>query len=619
MRLMPYLVKNDAGNWCVQRKVPSALQALVAQIENRKRKTPKARQVYLRRSLGTDNKREATHRAKHALAELDQILSEARARANQLSPARRDSLNAAEITRMSEAFYAKMLADDEASRFGGRAYVAQSVEWIRRNENPEFELPYPLESVPEFGWSPEELAFQKAREAEELETMREALACGDITAVVDDVWLLLANFNIDLDRSSASYRQLGTAVLRAYVRGLEAIAKRSAGEVIETPKTPLAPAAPTSSPSASLREALEGWKKERVRPEDGVHEYTRAVEMFIELHGNLAIADIKRSHASQFRDALRLVPKTRKGKLLKAGLRELRQWGEEHPSAPKVSAATVNKQLGAVQAIISWGYRHGLVPDDVPQTDPFKDMRVEGEKSTRDAFDPHGLQAIFDAPLFTEQKVPAGGKGPAAVWLPLLAVFMGGRQNEFASLRVSEIREDVEMHIPLMWITRDATAGKNVKTDAGERVVPIHPQIIQLGFLEYVAQRKAEDGDKAWLFPAVSPDQRGGRKAWAKWWGRYLRDHIGLEDRSLVFHSFRHGFQDALRRATPDEELRDALAGRSSAGKSISRGYGAKQMLQRWGVQRLHETICNVSFPGLDLSRVEPLGKSTTSRENKRK
>jgi hypothetical protein len=97
MRLMPYLIKNDVGTWCVQRKVPTELQALVAQIENRKRKTPKARQVYLRRSLGTDNKREANHRANLALAELDQILNEARALANLPGPTCRDSLNAAEI------------------------------------------------------------------------------------------------------------------------------------------------------------------------------------------------------------------------------------------------------------------------------------------------------------------------------------------------------------------------------------------------------------------------------------------------------------------------------------------------------------------------------------------
>ncbi len=94
---------------------------------------------------------------------------------------------------------------------------------------------------------------------------------------------------------------------------------------------------------------------------------------------------------------------------------------------------TYNKQLGAVQAMIGWGFRHGLVPDEMPETDPFKNIRVEGARSTCDAFDAHGLQAVFGAPLFTDHEIPEGGKGPTAVWLPLLAVFMGGRQNEFAS------------------------------------------------------------------------------------------------------------------------------------------------------------------------------------------
>src|SRR5262244_3372025 len=125
MRLMPYLIQNSAGTWCVQRKVPEKLQEAVAQLSDKNGGRPKARQSYLRRSLGTDNKREATHRAKHALAELDQILNEARALANRPGPTRRDSLNAAEIARMSEAFFAKMLADDEAHRFGGRARMAQ--------------------------------------------------------------------------------------------------------------------------------------------------------------------------------------------------------------------------------------------------------------------------------------------------------------------------------------------------------------------------------------------------------------------------------------------------------------------------------------------------------------
>jgi integrase len=158
-----------------------------------------------------------------------------------------------------------------------------------------------------------------------------------------------------------------------------------------------------------------------------------------------------------------------------------------------------------------------------------------------------------------------------------------------------------------MWFIRDTKAGRTLKTDQSERVVPVHPQLVSLGFLKYVAARRKE-GERAWLFPTVAPDQKGALQAWSKWWGRHLRKHVGIKDPNKVYHSFRHGFQDALRQATPDEELRDALAGRSSGGKSVSRTYGAKGMLRRWGVKALKNAIDQIEFPGLDVSRVRPFG-----------
>ena len=88
---------------------------------------------------------------------------------------------------------------------------------------------------------------------------------------------------------------------------------------------------------------------------------------------------------------------------------------------------------------------------------------------------------------------------------------------------------------------------------------------------------------------------------------------VGIVDADRVFHSFRHGFQDALRRATPDEELRDALSGRSNH-KSVGRTYGAKNMLERWGAEILTEAVSNISYPGLDLSRVRPLATTRRAR-----
>ena len=72
-----------------------------------------------------------------------------------------------------------------------------------------------------------------------------------------------------------------------------------------------------------------------------------------------------------------------------------------------------------------------------------------------------------------------------------------------------------------------------------------------------------------------------------------------------------------LRQATPDEELRDALAGRSSGGKSVSRTYGAKAMLRRWGVKALKNAIDKIEFPGLDVSRVKPFGNAKRTRDTK--
>jgi len=81
-----------------------------------------------------------------------------------------------------------------------------------------------------------------------------------------------------------------------------------------------------------------------------------------------------------------MVPRMRKGKLLKAALPELVAWARQNPDAQRVSSGTVNKQLGAVQAIARWGYHNGIVPDDTPWPDPFENMRVEEEQSERAPF-----------------------------------------------------------------------------------------------------------------------------------------------------------------------------------------------------------------------------------------
>jgi integrase len=496
----------------------------------------------------------------------------------------RQALSDAEVKRMTEYYYSQVLREDDIHREQGLAILIDDEQEIAER----FQLG---------AHSAEDIAV-----GEILDLAEDALARGDLTHVRQEVADLLEVFGIRLNESSDDYRRLSLAVLREHVKAYRALRLRSRGDPIATPASVGASTAAGSwEPGGSLREALEGWKKERTRPDTTVHEYGRAVDMFIDLHGNLSVSAIKRSHARTFRDALREVPKQRRGPLRGASLTQLTEWGRKHPDEPKVSAGSVNKQLGAVQAVAGWGFHHGLVPDDVPWSDPFKEMRLDEEPSTRAPFDTSELQAIFDAPLFTEGKIPEGGKGAAAIWLPLLALYSGARQGELAGLRASDVQAEQTSGTPIIVIAPDKRVGRRIKNKSSERAVPVHSKLVELGFLDYVAKRRHDD-EKAWLFPAVAPDQKGALRAWSKWWGRYLRDHAGIGDTDKVFHSYRHAFKDGARMAGMSMEVHDALTGHANA--SVGGDYGAKNMLARFGIRLLKQAMDSIAYPGLDLSRV---------------
>jgi hypothetical protein len=78
-------------------------------------------------------------------------------------------------------------------------------------------------------------------------------------------------------------------------------------------------------------------------------EFARGIDRFIELHGDLDVVQINRSHVREFRDAAQLVPIRRSGKLLKATLPQLAEYSRAHPNVSRIKAATVNKWLNCLR------------------------------------------------------------------------------------------------------------------------------------------------------------------------------------------------------------------------------------------------------------------------------
>ena len=404
----------------------------------------------------------------------------------------RDNLSDAEIKLIADHHYWSMLhGDEEETREGtGRDELMRDIAKQFDEAGIEYETPIPPgKHAPPFGLSGGDV-LRRINDLEFLmPAMKRALATGDVSKVDEFLDEELHLFGINLDKNSEAFRRLGMAVLRKQVAALDAIKQRIEGEPIETPQRPLVEH--TQVAGETLRAAFEGWKRQNDPAPGTLVEYERAIRLFTELHGDLPVSQIRKSHVRQFREALQAVPRRRTGKLLNATLPELAEWGRAHASAEKTAAGTVNKLLGGVQAVAVWAEKNGMVPDDAMWSDPFTRMRLtEGEAVRGGApFELEELQTIFSTPVFTEGERPEGGQGEAAFWLPLLALFTGGRLQELTALRASDVAHNVIIGAKVFAIVKDRKVGKRLKTERSERAIPLHPQLIEFGFLDYVAAR----------------------------------------------------------------------------------------------------------------------------------
>lgn len=226
------------------------------------------------------------------------------------------------------------------------------------------------------------------------------------------------------------------------------------------------------------------------------------------------------------------------------------------------------------------------------------------KRSKRLPFSLEGLRVIFSTSVFTSNERPTGSKGEAAAWMPLLALFTGARLEELAQLRIQDVNAEEywnpdgqRLSAPCLHIREDMTDRLELKTEASERLVPIHRTLKKLGFLDYV--QSLRDRKAYWLFPEMTPgayDRRGVK--WGEWFGRFLRKDCGIKDKRLVFHSFRHLFKDLLRAAGIEEGIQRQLMGHR--GRDAADGYG-----KGYSFDQLVKAMDRVRIPGLQIRGID--------------
>jgi integrase len=290
--------------------------------------------------------------------------------------------------------------------------------------------------------------------------------------------------------------------------------------------------------------------------------------LFAGYFGDRPLLEVRKADAVGFMDALRrLDPFWGKSARSKAtGWPELiREFGD-HPKG--LSASSLNRHAQALSELWRWGEDR----DRCNGKNPFANLRQRLKPGkNQQGYRPWSseeLQALFDPPP-SRQDVTE---------LMVVALHTGMRINEIASLTLGHIRE--EEGIAFIEV-------EDAKTEAGNRQVPIHPQIAWLSKLE------GKPTDRVW--PTFNPEGPG-RKPGMDASTEFSRFKIakGFRDRRKVFHSFRKNVTEIMERnRVPENEWAQVL------GHERGFTYG-RYSPDGITIQQKADLIALIEYPGME-------------------
>lgn len=253
-------------------------------------------------------------------------------------------------------------------------------------------------------------------------------------------------------------------------------------------------------------------------------------------------------------------------------LRETKRWGPKYLGKVK----TYLKDI--FDLAITRRFLTGLNPIGtlvkVPQLD--KKLRNERDKP-RYPLSAHQLNALLASewynPLATQWRGQLRSDLGTRYFMPLISLLHGSRVREPLQLFTDEVvcidgvhsfnfRVEFEKgegdgkveagDKEVAEVRDDDWLPRSFKNDSALRMIPIHPKLLELGFLEYVAERRVQLGRNGPVFSSALP-QAGGTspkygRAYEQAMLRFMKDDLKFPS-GIGNHSNRHQFEDRVRKS----------------------------------------------------------------------
>lgn len=347
-----------------------------------------------------------------------------------------------------------------------------------------------------------------------------------------------------------------------------------------------APACPRPScPKKRLTEAGEeciaAHQKEGAWDTDTIKQVRTAVRLFDYACGvDVLIEDLEQPHVKAFTDLCKAIPnrwgRTREEQAGGIGA-SLERAAIMATGDIGIGQETINKHITWIEAVLNHaaGEEDGENSHRPQKPLLFKAARAGIGKGSRKVrkrkrdkranWSKQEVARLLSAPVWTgaagiDDRLKPGPEiiHDAWYWLPLMLPLYGGRSSELVGLALSEVHEADAIPYFLIEYTEDRPL-KNVQSI---RKLPIHPELIRLGFIEYVAQIR--EAGCAMLFPEMhSPEAASFASTfyksiftklrnWAFPGGTQWRHRVGGAWKDKDVHSYRGLATTLLKGRVPD-------------------------------------------------------------------
>lgn len=478
----------------------------------------------LTKSLGTKDLGEAKQRARGVLDQWEREFAQLRLR--------RD-LNETDLHSAMSRHYVNQLDRDEIYRLGlpteGEIDAAREAA-IERLKADGINIAEPLallDASLDFLVLEKKLTLDRKRRKALARDLKKQVANGQTELARYAADSFIVEHNLSIASDSAVYRQLYLRIARGEIEYLNRSFERDKGDFVGTPDDPLllsvglAPMNRTTFDSIiDEQERLSSLGIGRTVATSTLRKYRTHVKEFAKWRNSTRVATVTKIEAEKWRDALLAGDNQRK---------------------------TVRDKLGTIRAVLAWGQKHadGNLFQNGP---PLEHLVMPTAETVDSAARTYTLEDARLVLLAAREKIE-----PHLRWVPWLAAYSGARVGELTTIEKSDIVE-VGGHY-FYHVIHDPAKGRTTKTKKN-RKVPLHPALIEEGFLDFI--RAAPDGP---LFSAKRVEQN-------------LRDWIRDEvfegrngKRPAPNHGFRHLLED-LRFGQISQEAAYYITGRAIPGSA---------------------------------------------------